>query len=143
LTNLDDKQGGVSLRMLGPHLSVGRAGRQRQHGFALCLLLGHTTYDLSSTYWMMTGNARSFWPAIAATAPSNFTPKPSIGAPSGMSTSSAALRSASESIPPYFLMARGSTSGQEEVSIGGRHADMRRPDGHARLHLVELFGPPS
>ena len=42
--------------------------------------------------------------------PANFTPKPSIVPPSGRSTSSAALRSASASMPPYFLMARGSTS---------------------------------
>ena len=58
----------------------------------------------------MTGNARSFWPAIGAPSPSNLTQKPSMVPPSGRSTSSAALRSASASIPPYFLIARGSTS---------------------------------
>jgi hypothetical protein len=73
-------------------------------------LFGHTTYDLSSTYWMTTGNERSFWPAIGVPSPKNLTPKPSMVPPSGMSVSSAALRSASGSTPPYFLMARGSTS---------------------------------
>src|SRR5262249_40659323 len=73
-------------------------------------LFGHTTYDLSSMYWMMTGNERWFWPAIPSPSVKNFTPKPSMVPPSGTSTSSAALRSASESMPPYFLMARGSTS---------------------------------
>ena len=32
-------------------------------------LFGHTTYDLSSTYWMTTGNERSFWPAIGVPSP--------------------------------------------------------------------------
>ena len=32
-------------------------------------LFGHTTYDLSSTYWMTTGNERSFWPAICVPSP--------------------------------------------------------------------------
>src|SRR4051812_11748594 len=73
-------------------------------------LFGHTTYDLSSTYWMMTGNERWFWPAIPSPSVKNLTPKPSMVPPSGTSTSSAALRSASGSTPPYFLMARGSTS---------------------------------
>ena len=50
-----------------------------------------------------------FWPAIAELAGSNFTPKPSMVPPSGRSTSSAALRSASASMPPYFLIARGNT----------------------------------
>ena len=59
---------------------------------------------------MITGKARSFWPAIGESGPSNLTPKPSMVPPSGRSMSSAALRSASASMPPYFLMARGSTS---------------------------------
>ena len=32
-------------------------------------LFGHTTYDLSSTYWITTGNERSFWPAICWPSP--------------------------------------------------------------------------
>ena len=78
-------------------------------GSRCCRLLGHTTCGLSSTYCTMTGKARSFCPAMAPS-PRNFTPKPSIVPPSGMSTSSAALRSASASMPPCFLIARGSTS---------------------------------
>src|SRR5436190_10116655 len=73
-------------------------------------LFGHTTYDLSSMYCSTTGFERSFWPAICAPSAGNLTPKPSMVPPSGMSTSSAALRSASGSTPPYFLMARGRTS---------------------------------
>src|SRR5262249_56989082 len=32
-------------------------------------LFGHTTYDLSSIYWITTGNERSFWPAIGVPSP--------------------------------------------------------------------------
>src|SRR4029078_11329085 len=32
-------------------------------------LFGHTTYDLSSTYWITTGNERSFCPAIGVAFP--------------------------------------------------------------------------
>src|SRR2546426_1220783 len=45
-------------------------------------------YGLSSTYCTMTGNARSFCPAIGPS-PRKCTPKPSMVAPSGRFTSSA------------------------------------------------------
>ena len=74
-------------------------------GSRTCRLFGHTTYDLSSMYWMITGNARSFWPGALLSPPPNLTPKPSMVPPSDRSTESAALRSALASKPPYFLMA--------------------------------------
>src|SRR5207249_4964413 len=72
-------------------------------------LFGHTTCALSSMHCTMTGNARSFWPAMAPS-PAKCTPTPSMVPPSDRSTSSAALRLAPASLPPHLLIARGSTS---------------------------------
>src|SRR5206468_4018513 len=81
----------------GQFAAYGEEDGSGSTGSRCCRLFGHTTFALSSMYWMMTGNARSFWPAMAPS-PRNFTPKPSMVPPSGMSTSSAALRRASGSM---------------------------------------------
>ena len=59
---------------------------------------------------MTTGEERSFWPAIGVPGREELDAVALDRAALGMSVSSAALRSASGSTPPCFLMARGSTS---------------------------------
>jgi len=59
--------------------------------------------------------------------------------PREMSTSSAALPSASGSTPPYFLMARGQHFGQEHVGFRRGHADMRGTDRTPASPWCELL----
>ena len=68
--------------------------------------------------------------------PSNLTPNPSIVPPSGRSTSSAALRSASASTPPYSLDGARQNFRHEHVGVARRHAHVRRPDLRAGPRFV-------
>ena len=104
-----------------------------------CWLFGHTTYDLSSTYWMMTGKARSFWPAIGVALAVELHAEAQHGAALGQVDVERRLAQRLGVDAAVLLDGARQHLGHEQVGVAGGHADMGRPDRRARLHLVELL----
>jgi len=93
-------------------LALLRSCRARQAAARLrrcAWLLGHTTYDLSSTYWMITRRRGRSGGQSAEPSPLELDAKAQASCrPPDVVSSAAAQRF--ESIPPLLLIARGSTS---------------------------------